>query len=184
VLYDKKQVGYFIAPHFTLKLSPLTNDELLTLLLAAHAWSSVGGEELVGIVRQSISKILAQAPAQVREEAASLLKSCVADSPRGSSANGEREVRSQIIMAIRRKRQIRIHYCTSGETGQLKQTKIAPYRLVMSPEAWRLVGRSSVHRRVCFFDLERIHRVEMLEDTYDLPAKMPSLKSLFGSHSG
>lgn len=171
VRYDEGKAGYILEPHFSLKTPPLTGDELVALLLAAHMSFFSADQALGRVVRQSIGKILAQVPAHIREEAIRLLKSCVIESPFTLGAKGEKRVCSEIIMAIRRRRQVRISYRQTNESEQLIQTRIAPYRLVASPEGWRVVGRSSVHRGIYCFDLQRIQRAEMTEDTYDLPQK-------------
>jgi hypothetical protein len=55
---------------------------------------------------------------------------------------------------------------------------VAPYRLVASAGGWRLIGRSSFHRKVRSFELRQILRAEVTTDAFDLPPKFRRRKAI------
>ncbi len=171
VRYDEKKGGHIIEPHFTLKAPPLDDDELVALLLAAHTSPFAGDEQLSRTIGQAMNKLLTRAPERVREEAINVLKACAIESTCSLCPEDGMEACSEIITAIRRKRRILIRYREVNQVEDFTQVKVAPYRLIASSQGWYLVGRSSLRRKASRFDLQRIHHVEITDETYDLPLK-------------
>ena len=170
VCYSEAKGGHVIESCFNPSVPPLNADELAALLLAARTSSLLASREFASVVSQSAAKLLAKAPAPIQEEMTHMLKSCVVDHSHLSRPE-DGGLCDDIIRAIRKRRQLRISYLQVNGSTQLVQTRVAPYRLVVSPEGCFLVGRSSVHRKVWHFGLGQMCRVEITDDTYELPAK-------------
>jgi len=162
VFFDSTIGRYHVERDANLKTSPLTDDELIALLLAAHVSSLSCGETLGRLIRQSVGKLLKQLPTRLREEASRLLSAIARDAPAPWLENDATV--SEIVLAIRQKRRVRIAYRTTNGSGDLLRTKITPYQLVTLQGNWQLVGRSSLHRKVCRFDLRHICHVERVID--------------------
>ena len=171
VSFDPLRGGQVTAPQFRLPSAGLTDEELLVLLLAARTSHLADYQEFASPLNQSISKILRQLPDRVREEAISLLKSCLIEPPQVVQEAPNRNIHQSILAAIRKKCQLRISFQPRNQPELSQQTKIAPYRLIASQNRWVLIGRSSYHRGVYRFDLQRIQWVEVTDDSYELPAR-------------
>lgn len=165
VYYDAKRRGYILQTHSNVCASGLPGDELTALLLAAHIFSLSCELEVSRPIHQAIGKLLAQAPAALREEIAGLLKSVGGKPSTTLWPQGARTVVAEILMALRQKGHIRIVYQPSDESAPPLQTKVTPHQLVVAQGNWYLVGRSSWHCKVCRFDLRHIRRAERIEDT-------------------
>jgi predicted DNA-binding transcriptional regulator YafY len=177
---DSVAGGHIIDHHFHLKATQLSDYELEALLLAAQISSSILNQEFSSIIDQAIWKLLSHLPNQTRDELTNLLKACTVDMPKQFSLNGSQDVYRTIIKAIRKRLRVRITYNTP-EDSNLKQTCLAPYRLIASPDGWGVIGRSSLHREVLRFELQQIYHTELTEDAFYLPCRfqrcMPSLRT-------
>jgi len=74
----------------------------------------------------------------------------------------------QLLTAIGQRRAVRIRYdCNGG--GGTTGTKLCPYRLWFTAGGWHVVGRSSLHRNICTFNLGRVVGLTILDETYSVP---------------
>jgi predicted DNA-binding transcriptional regulator YafY len=169
VQFDERKSGYVISPQFRLKVSQLTEDELALLILAAQSSPIAGHGELGKIITRASSKLLSQAPLELRTEAANLLQACEIAADARFQSQEEHDLCLQILTAIRQQRQIRLTYQTGAPGESTIQTKVVPYRLVLQAEDAHLFGHSSWHRKAYSFQLRQITRIEITEDGYSLP---------------
>lgn len=169
VQFDERKSGYVIAPQFRLKVSQLTEDELALLILAAQSSPIASGGDLGTIIAEASSKLLAQAPVELRTAAARLLGACTIAADARLPSQEEHQRCLEILAAIRQQRQIRLLYQNEPPQESTIQTKVAPYRLVMESEDAHLVGHSSWHRKVWRFRLRQIARIEITEDEFSVP---------------
>jgi predicted DNA-binding transcriptional regulator YafY len=174
VAYDAARRGYIVSPPFDIKLSSISEDQLAAAMLAAHIFSFSCAEELSQLIRQAISKLLAQTPTALREEVAHLLSSVVRTAPASLPSRDLQQMIHEILTAIRRRRPIRIVYNSGGETVRLIKTKVTPQRLAVSQENWYLIGRSSWHRKQYRFNLLHIRQAEQIEEDGSKPLRAVS----------
>jgi len=167
IIYDTKKRGYLLKYYFNLRLSQLSNDELIALLLAAHIFSLSCVREIGRPIRQAINKLMVQIPAALREDVANLLNSVGGKPSPSLWPKGSQPAIAEILTAIRQKRQIRVVYRSEDESTPSLHTKVTPQRLVAVPGRWYLIGRSSWHRKVFRFDLRHIRYAEQTENCPD-----------------
>ncbi len=182
IRYDMEAGGHLIDHYFNLKAMQLSDDELIALLLTAQLSANIFEREFTSAVNQAISKLLTHLPNHIREELVNLLKACAANLPDLLHLNGNQEVYSVIIKAIRKRLRVRITYATP-EDSHLNRTCLAPYRLVASVDGWSIIGRSSLHRKIHRFDFHEIHHAELTDDPYQLPSQfrryVPPIRAIF-----
>jgi len=169
VQFDEQKGGYVVASQFRLKVAQLTENELALLLLAAHSSPIANGGELGKVITEASSKLLAQAPMELRTAAARLLRACQIAADARLPSQEEHQQCLQILAAIRQQRQIRLLYQAEPPQDSTIQTKVAPYRLVLQSENAHLFGHSSWHRKVYRFQLRQITRIEITEGGYSVP---------------
>jgi proteasome accessory factor B len=75
----------------------------------------------------------------------------------------------QLLTAIADRNPVRIRYESFLEQEHI-QTKLQPYKLLFNQHSWYVIGRSSLHREVRTFNVGRISHLEVLGETYKLPA--------------
>jgi predicted DNA-binding transcriptional regulator YafY len=168
---NTNQNGYVIKLHFQATPRHLTENELVILLLMAHTSPLLSSHTLRAIMHQAIAKLIKNAPRHLRHDAGRLLRSCVpACSDMHHQADRD-DLFASLVLAIRQKRCVRLHYHDGNGSGELIKTKVAPYRFAVCPKGGYLVGRSSLHRGIHCFALEDVLQVEITEDPYDLPAR-------------
>jgi len=170
--HDERLGGHVISPHVGLRLTGLSPDEFATLALAASMSPLANGHQFGGIVRQSIHKLMGQVNQDLRREVANLLKACVTgqSSPSFPTIDDQHErILARVLLAIRKRRCIRVVYAQHDHPQSHQQTKLSPYRLTVSPSRCYITGRSSVHRRIQTFDLHRITEAELTDDSYTVP---------------
>jgi predicted DNA-binding transcriptional regulator YafY len=170
IRYDMEVGGHLIDHYFDLKAIQLSDDELIALLITAQLSANIFDREFGSDVNQAISKLLTHLPNRIREELVNLLKACTADLPDLVHLDGNQEVYSVIIKAIRKRSRVRITY-TTPEDSHLNRTCLAPYRLVASLDGWSVIGRSSLHRKILRFEFNQIHHAELTGDPYQLPCR-------------
>jgi predicted DNA-binding transcriptional regulator YafY len=175
VSYDDERDGYYVPAGQRLpQAAGLTDNELTMLVLAAHLSLSQLVPETAITVREAIAKLLGTCPEQTRWEVSNLLSVCTADflcddsGIADEACVGDSIVLRSILSAIRHNRQIRISIA-GPPLGRTTQTKVAPYRVVVSAHRWLLIGRSSVDRKTCSYDIRSIQKVEITEEPYTIP---------------
>jgi predicted DNA-binding transcriptional regulator YafY len=167
VFYDVKRRGHLLKDHFNLRLSHLTKNDLIALLLAAHIFSLSCLPEISRPIQQAISKLMVQVPTTLRKDIANLLNSIGGKPSPSLWPHGSQPAIAEILSAIRQKRHIRVTYHSEEESIPSLHTKITPQRLVAASGRWYLVGRSSWHRKIFRFDLRHIRYAEQIQDCPD-----------------
>lgn len=178
VIIDESNHAYHLASnHRTVWISKLWTEELATLILGAHLSLPQAVPTMGTAIRDATSKVLQRFPEDTRLAICNLLSTCELDFGVAEPTIGNPDILKSILQAIRIKRQVRIVIPNGRLTCPLK-TKVAPYRVVASPESWLLVGRSSFHRKTCCFNIGEIRHATITEDPYTVPRGF-----LYRSHS-
>ena len=168
VAYDEKVESYILAESFPRpKVPSLSTDELAMLLLCAQLAVGEAPSVFGNRVREASAKLLADYPADVRREISRLLATCTT---RYSGLRPEEQTLLTLFVAIRAGKQVRIS--RSKEHPEVFETKVAPYRVFESQGSWRLIGRSSLHRRTESFEVKDITAAEVTDDEYILPRRI------------
>jgi predicted DNA-binding transcriptional regulator YafY len=164
--YHDEEHGHRIDPDYRWKSAELTDDQWITLLLAANTSCLKRNPYLARVIDEATGRCLGQTPPGLREEGTRLLRSCQVQ--RGAA--DPRQARESLavmetIKAIRLGQPIRIHFDRLATATAAGQTKLSGCRLVVSPEGCYVVGRSSLHRAVRRFALAEIGAIERIDET-------------------
>jgi predicted DNA-binding transcriptional regulator YafY len=163
ILFDPQQGGHIAHAQGPVPLPRMTVDEWIALFWAGHLFALSSDVEIGSLVHQALGKLMSQAPAAVRKEAANLLGSVKGKPPGTIWPDSNPEIFATILKAIRQQKPLRIVY-HQPQGAPLLRTKLAPCRLSACEETWHLIGHSSWHRKVCNFDVRRIQHAEQAED--------------------
>ncbi len=162
--YDLRKRAYTVDSPVRFLPKSLFDEELLALLMAAHVSDVRRIPEICSLVDRAVGKLLGQASAACRAEAANLLSSVERQPSQIPWPEGREDICRTILTAIQRERPLRIIYLAEPKSRGPIQTKVIPHRLVVSEATWQLVGRSSWHHRVYMFDTGLIQRAEQIDE--------------------
>ncbi len=159
--YDARTGGYTIEPEFFLPPVDLSLQEALGLLLLAHKAREQIQLPFKNSVLWAALKIENNLPARIRQYCSTALKyistrSC-AQAPVTHSAGLDKTF-AQLQQAIVKKRKVNIRYHSLFE-GTIIDVELSPYHLLYNNRAWYVLGRSSLHKSVRTFKLNRIREL-------------------------
>lgn len=167
IIFDEQAGGYRVLAGSALP-DPFcwTTDDVALLVVAIQFSLARAIPEFSHAAENVLTKILSACNNVSKSQLSLLLNACVLeDRPCPTLDN---DVVLTIFSSIRSQKQIRVSF-TKPLEGNWEQTKVAPYRIVASAAKWLLVGRSSLHRKTCTFDISKIAKVELTEDSFCVP---------------
>ena len=170
VVFDERRGSYSLQATVVSARPHFSTDEALILAMAASVTVLRVEGVLRGTLEDTIAKFLQCLPVSVREEVASVLRSCVWDTADTPPPLVLTEPLRTVLESMRLRQHVRVDLATSGGPG-LQGTKIAPYRLVATPTGWLLVGHSSWHRETRSFDVKSIQRAEVVDELFIEPPR-------------
>jgi len=159
--YDAKTGGYTIEPEFFLPPVDLSLQEALGLLLLAHKTREQIQTPFKNSVLWAALKIENNLPAKIRQYCNTALQNIstrpCAQAPVTHSAGLDKNF-AQLQQAIVKKRKVNIRYHSLFE-GTIIDVELSPYHLLYNKRAWYVLGRSSLHKSVRTFKLNRIREL-------------------------
>jgi predicted DNA-binding transcriptional regulator YafY len=159
--YDARTGGYTIEPEFFLPPVDLSLQEALGLLLLAHKAREQIQLPFKNSVLWAALKIENNLPAKIRQYCNTALQNIstrpCAQAPVTHSAGLDKTF-AQLQQAIVKKRKVNIRYHSLFE-GTIIDVELSPYHLLYNNRAWYVLGRSSLHKSVRTFKLNRIREL-------------------------
>jgi predicted DNA-binding transcriptional regulator YafY len=178
VQYRPELQGYQLSPSFVFHPPELDEQEAQALLVLAHLGR---GDDGLGLRRQARSaawKAINGLTGEARARVLALAE-MVHDQDLELMLSPERKaVYDGVLKALTIRRQLRL-WVLDSKAAELNSTKVSPYRLLLDGPIWHLIGRSTLHRGVHAFRLPRVRRVELTDDTYEIPPRF-SLERFLG----
>ncbi|MCH7557149.1 MAG: WYL domain-containing protein, partial [Planctomycetes bacterium] len=166
--YDARTGGYMIEPDFFLPPIDLSLQEAMSLLLLAHK----AGDQIQLPFKNSALlaalKIENNLPAKIRQYCNKALKNIStkagAQAPVTHSAGLDKTF-AQLQQAIVKKRKVDLRYHSLFEKTII-DVELCPYHLLYNNRAWYVLGRSSLHKSVRTFKLNRIRELTTTEKCF------------------
>jgi len=163
--YDAGTGVYTISPEYFLPPADLNLREALSLLLLAE---KVSDQIQLPFRREALlaaSKIENNLPVEIRQHCSSILRNISTGSDVQASIrhNGRFDKTfSQLQKAIANKRQVDFRYHSLLDGGVL-DLRLCPYHMLYNNGTWHVLGRSSFHKKVQTFELNRISELTTAE---------------------
>ncbi len=166
--YDARTGGYMIEPEFFLPPIDLSLQEAMSLLLLAHKARDQIQLPFKNAALLAALKIENNLPAKVRKYCATALQNvstrASAQAPIRHSAGLDKTF-AQLQQAIVKKRKVDLRYHSLFE-GTIIDVELCPYHLLYNNRAWYVLGRSSLHKSVRTFKLNRIRELTTTEKCF------------------
>ena len=166
--YDTKTGCYTIEPEFFLPPIDLNLQEALSLLLLVHKASNQIQLPFKNSALLAALKIENNMPAKIRQYCNTALRNI---STKASAQapfrhpDGLDKTFAQLQEAIAKKRKVNIRYHSLFE-GTVIDLELCPYHLLYNNRAWYALGRSSLHKSVRTFKLNRIKELKTTDKCF------------------
>ncbi|QDT39357.1 helix-turn-helix transcriptional regulator [Stratiformator vulcanicus] len=176
--YDEEGRGFSMPVRSYLRPAEFTFAETLSLLLLCEELGGDGGIPFHAAARSAAVKLLSGLPESIRDELGEVVEriSVRLEAPRSDA--GEPAHYQLLIDAIGKRQCLRLTYHSFEEDGEIR-TQVSPYRIFFQRRAWYVVGHSSVHDEIRTFNVGRIRKAELTDESYEIPPRF-SLKAYFG----
>ena len=185
VTYRADRQGYQIVSAQA-QPAALNEREALALLIFSRQAGIVGGS-LGNVASEAARKIVNSLGDETRRRVVELSELIILDESFASLDDREAAIHDVLVSALSTRKQARVRLNpAANDQGEVELTKLSPYRLATVRGAWRLIARSSWHRRVVFLGLDAIREIELTEDPYEIPPRFDHtrfLDSVVGTRS-
>jgi predicted DNA-binding transcriptional regulator YafY len=171
IQYDERLDCYRLATYTHPLATPELNPhELTTLLAAAHLSVLRNADDCARLLRQSVDKLLAQAPPKVRQDAWRVVNACCPRTASTPPVPTLLSVTHHVLAALAQRRTLRVMVREPGQAVD-RQTDLAPYQLIAAHDIWQIVGRSSLHGDVRMFDPRDLNCPQLTDEIYAIPPR-------------
>ena len=166
--YDDQQQRYRTVGSYQLPATNFTPEEALSLIVLCHEMGAGRGLPFFEPARSAAVKLQSILPARLQEQLRNVADAVQIRAAPSNLLVGQQPIYEQLLEAVAARRCTRIHYESLVEQKEIC-TRLNPYRVFFSRRSWYVIGRSSLHRATRTFNVGRIRRAEVLEDTYQIP---------------
>jgi predicted DNA-binding transcriptional regulator YafY len=177
VKFDSKRNRYYLPADYFLPPANLSPKEALALMVWTGAASPEVDLPLLSAAQRAALKVEAQLPSSTRMQLSALSK--VVTVQHCGSVRVADDISDALIAAIEGQRAVQIEYDDLTCDRPVK-LKLYPYQVMSRSRLWYVVGRSSLHRKVRVFNLQRIASVDILHEKFRSPPAF-SLDAFLGN---
>ncbi len=163
--YDSTGGGYRLDPEFFLPPLDLNLQEALSLLLLVHKTRGQIQLPFKNSALLAALKIENNLPEKIRQYCDTALHNVSVKPPPQAPTTHLDRTFAQLQNAIMKKRRVRLLYHSLLE-GKLIDLQLWPYHLFYNQRAWYVLGRSSLHKTVRTFKLNRIRELKTLDKCF------------------
>lgn len=169
LFFHPERQRYSIGATYYQPPASFTTEEALALVVLCHELGDPSQLPFFSPARSAVVKIEATLPAKLREHLRCVSGAIHIEADSHAPLEHHQPFYDELLRAIAAQRCVRIEYHSPIETKPMI-TKLHPYRLVYSRRSWYIIGRSSLHRSARTFNVNRIHKLEVLDESFQTPA--------------
>lgn len=158
--FNSKTGGYAIDPEYFLPPVDLNLQEALSLLLLVHKARNYLPVPFKNSALMAGLKVENNLPDKIRQYCNAPLQNISIKPDPHVPMDLLDKVFSLLQSAIRKKRKVRLHYASFYEGTDIT-TVLYPCHLMYNKRAWYVIGRSSMHKSVRTFKLNRIKSLQV-----------------------
>lgn len=171
VRYNEQRQGYSLAQTMYVRPTDLTVDEALSLLvLCRNMGDTDDGIPFQRPARSAMLKLLSNLPTKMREDVGELGEHVSVEFDAQNPLSESEPFYELLLQSLAARQRVRITYDSLTEWEEIG-TLLSPYRLLFSRRSWYVIGRSSLHRQVRTFNVGRILKAEVVDQSYEIPPR-------------
>lgn len=163
--YDAKTGSYIIEPGFFMPPTGLNPREALSLLLLVYKLSKQIQLPFKRSALLAGLKIESNLPVKIRQYCNAALRNISVKADPQEKLGSLDRIFAQLLGAILKKRIVNIHYYLLHEQRNII-VNLNPYHLVCNDRTWYVLGKSSLHKGIRPFRLNRIKELYILDKCY------------------
>jgi len=163
--YDAKTGSYTIDPEFFLPPIDLNLQEALSLLLLVHKARGQIQLPFKNSALLAALKIENNLPVKIKQYCNIALRSISTRATAQAPMNLLDKTFALLQKAITKKRKVNIRYHSLFD-GKVIDLDLSPYHLLYNQRAWYVLGRSSLHKGIRTFKLNRIKELKILDKCF------------------
>ncbi|MEM6799212.1 MAG: WYL domain-containing protein [Planctomycetota bacterium] len=179
VAYDRDTDRYSLPGAYLLPPTNFTAQEAVALICLT---TQLGRRETLPFYEtasRAAQKIEASLPGDLREQIQELTRATHVRPRSVNRLNEKDDIYAQLVRAQLDKQQVWIEYNSLTEWERI-ETIISPYQLMFARRCWYVIGRSSLHKEVRTFNIDRIASLRLLGEKFKTPRGF-SLKRYLGN---
>jgi len=167
--FDIVQNGYFYTdPSYRLAYFPVTEGELVALLISAQVMDQYRGTPFERDLRKAMAKVSKSLPDTI-EVSLDELTNYLSVLPRVRTTY-DAEIFRVLVRAVSHSRQLSMVYWTASR-NQTQRRTFDPYDLVLAPDDdWCLIGHCHLRNAIRLFKVQRVRSVEETGECFRRPA--------------
>lgn len=168
--FDAQAGGYRLDPEYFLPSVNLNLQEALSLLMLVYKSRSHLHMPFKNSVLLAGAKIENNLPREIQRYCNTTLQNISIQPASYAPMESLDKIFARLQSALRRKRRVRIEYCSLRQ-GRKEATTLDPYHLMYNNRSWYIIGKSSRHKEIRTFNLNRIKGIDTLDKCF--VAKQP-----------
>lgn len=153
---------YFLAP------TSLSSEEALSVMVLCHELGDGTGLPYYSSARRAATKLENSLPEHMKRQLREISSSVEIKLNPVHQPEEAQSAYQSLVDASGHRQNVRIKYRSIFD-GDVIQTKLSPYKLLFSRHSWYVIGRSSIHRAVRTFKVNRIEHIETLDEPFEIP---------------
>ena len=165
--YDRRRGGYYLTEKCNFPFPPLSGGEVITLLIATNLLHQFKGTPLEKGLENLEKKLEVLFNDKISLNPQELEMALSVPISYIKIKTDIRDVFEKIFQAIREKKRVQIEYF-SLSSGEKSKRKIDPYHLYNFQGVWYFCGYCHLRNEVRDFALDRIEKIETLQETFEL----------------
>ena len=169
LFYDEERQTYGIPGQYFLPPTNFSAEEALAVILLCHELGSDDHLPFCSAAKTAANKLENNLPEQLVRYLRRVSQGVRIKFDATNPLRERQPVYEQLLAAIADRQAVRIRYESFLEQSHI-QTKLQPYKLLFNQHSWYVIGRSSVHREVRTFNVGRIAKLELLDESSKIPA--------------
>ncbi|MGB9683088.1 MAG: helix-turn-helix transcriptional regulator [bacterium] len=167
IRYDRRRGGYYLTEKCNFPFPPLSGGEVITLLIATNLLHQFKGTPLEKGLENLEKKLEVLFNDKISLNPQELEMALSVPISYIKIKTDIRDVFEKIFQAIREKKRVQIEYF-SLSSGEKSKRKIDPYHLYNFQGVWYFCGYCHLRNEVRDFALDRIEKIETLQETFEL----------------
>jgi predicted DNA-binding transcriptional regulator YafY len=155
---ERSPEGYYFAQVPRLPTTSFAFEEAVALLLAVRA-----GATLAGVDGEALGAAVGRLESLFPREFRGVLRALDAEA---GGTTGRTAALATLQVAVGQRRQVRLEYAAASKDGEITVRVVDPYAVIPYGKSWHLVGYCHLRADVRLFKIDRIRRLDPLEERF------------------
>ncbi|MEM6330619.1 MAG: WYL domain-containing protein [Planctomycetota bacterium] len=168
VAYDRETDRYSLPGAYLLPPTNFSAQEAMAIICLTTQLGRRDSLPFYEPARRAAQKLEASLPGDLRQQIQELTRAVHVRPRQINQLESKDDVYQQLVDAQATREEVWIEYDSLTEWERI-ETVLRPYQLMFARRSWYVVGRSSLHKEVRTFNIDRVASLRRLGETFRLP---------------